>query len=89
MRIGTIEGATRFLGAPKDWDQTGALPCEVLPVRDVHVGPHGNFMISYWHPTEEEISRINAGLPVRLWVRGTVHPPVTLDVESAKESNDG
>jgi hypothetical protein len=71
-----IEGRTRILGAPADWDPNGKLgPCEGLPILD-----QDGCMVSAWVPSEEEVARIVAGKPVYLFVAGGRHPPVGLAV---------
>lgn len=83
MLIRRIEGATRNLGAPTDWD--GDLSkCNVLPICDVET-EHGPFMVSSWEPTPAELAAINAGESIRLWVFGTRHPVVALTVEPVQQ----
>lgn len=76
MNIAHIEGATRVLGAPANWDGK-ELPCDALPILDVETS-NGNVMASEWKPTAEEIEAILNGAPVRLWIFGTAHPVVSL-----------
>lgn len=78
MKIGTIEGATRNLGAPENWDQNN-ISCDDLPIQDVTVGGV-NTMGSAWIPDREERERIAYGAPIILWVWGTAHPPVSVAV---------
>jgi hypothetical protein len=78
MLIRRIEGATRNLGAPADWD--GDLSkCNVLPIIDVDTD-QGPFMVSAWEPTPAELEAISAGATIQLWIRGTAHPVVSLAV---------
>lgn len=79
MHIGRIAGATRVLGAPRDWDVERDGVCIGLPIRDELVDDSPQ-MTSAWLPTEEEIARIVAGAPVYLHVPGTFHPPVMISV---------
>lgn len=78
MKINAIDGYTRVLGAPVDWDHTKA-ECVGLPIRDTQVDGIP-CMASSWQPTLEEIGRIMAGAAVELWVCGTRHPPVSIQV---------
>lgn len=78
MIIGRIEGSTRALGAPADWD--GDLSkCHVLPIRDSET-VQGNFMISAWEPTPDEIKALQAGETLKLWIQGVSHPVVAITV---------
>lgn len=79
MHTGRISGATRNLGAPRDWDKDAHGPCGGLPIRDEKTTA-GDGMTSAWFPTPEEIERIAAGAPVYLTVLGRVHPPVSMAV---------
>ncbi|KWZ53312.1 hypothetical protein WK57_30455 [Burkholderia ubonensis] len=58
MLIREIEGATRRLGAPADWDQSKSA-CDTLPIVDVETD-NGPFMVSAWQPTAEELAALNA-----------------------------
>lgn len=78
MEIGCIQGATRFLGAPKDWDKSKG-HCGTLPVADVP-SAIGNQMISAWLPSSQEIAALAQGAPLYLHIFGTVHPVVGLSV---------
>ncbi len=79
MEIGRIKGATRTLGAPKDWNADRDGPCIGLPIRDERHGGQP-CMESEWYPTPSEIAAMAFGQPVKLRVLGTVHPPVALYV---------
>ena len=75
MLIGRITGATRTLGQGQ-----GFLG---LPIRDsIRKDPSGFHiqMESAWHPTPDELERLNAGAPVILAILGTLHPPVSIIV---------
>ena len=76
MHIGRVAGATRNLGAPKDWDPAKDGVCGGLPIRDEPHSPGVNRMVSAWLPTMEEIALMVAGAPIYLSVLGTPHPPV-------------
>lgn len=79
MHTGRIEGTTRVLGAPFDWDPKVNGHCGGLAIRD-EITTAGQGMRSAWFPTAEEIDLIKAGAPVHLFVIGVVHPPVALSV---------
>ena len=78
MLIKRIEGSTRQLGAPADWDGKD-MSCDVLPILDVQTA-EGNFMFSAWEPTPPELEALNKGANIVLGVRGTAHPVVSLQV---------
>lgn len=86
MLIREIEGATRRLGAPANWDHEKA-KCSVLPIADVTT-ESGPFMVSAWAPTAEELAALNAGAPVHLWIQGTSHPVVALSVDAARAAKE-
>lgn len=81
MHPGRIEGATRTLGAPQNWEKERHGPCGGLPIRDVVLPDSGlNAMGSVWFPTPEEIAALVEGAPIQLWVLGSTHPVVALMV---------
>lgn len=41
--------------------------------------------LSEWHPTEEELARLNAGVPIRMLISGNGLPPVALWVRQEGE----
>jgi hypothetical protein len=84
MIVYQIKDATRVLGAPSDWDGK-EIPCNALPILDVTI-PEGQFMVSEWMPSREEIARLVLGEPVKLWVRGTEHPVVALAVDEPSKN---
>lgn len=79
MHAGRIQGATRALGAPADWDKNSQGPCGTLLVRDEKTTA-GEAMVSAWFPTPEEIERMKQGAPIYLTLMGRIHPPVSLCV---------
>lgn len=79
MMTGRIAHATRYLGAPRDWDKATEGPCGSLAIRDEQTTA-GPGMTSAWQPTPDEIERIKAGASIHLTVLGTVHPPVSMSV---------
>ncbi|MCR4340138.1 MAG: hypothetical protein NUW01_09680 [Gemmatimonadaceae bacterium] len=88
MHTGRISGFTRFLGAPRDWDEAKDGHCGGLAIRDEKTTA-GLGMTSAWFPTPEEIERIKAGAPIYLTVLGQVHPPVCMAVGSPPDAQDG
>lgn len=83
MLIKRIDGCTRQLGAPADWDGKD-MSCGVLPILDVQT-TEGNFMFSAWEPTPPELDALNKGANILLGVRGTAHPVVSLQVAADAE----
>jgi hypothetical protein len=81
MLIARILGATRELGKPVDWDDEKNGSCGSLPIRDEQVRG-ANVMVSAWTPTPGELARLNAGAPIYLYVWGTSHPPVAVEVSN-------
>ncbi|MEN7527831.1 hypothetical protein [Cupriavidus sp. DL-D2] len=79
MNIGTIEGFTRVLGAPKDWDHSKGA-CEGLPVLDVATD-QGPVMVSAWLPSPEDLKALQAGMPILLMIYGKAHPVVSVAVQ--------
>lgn len=79
MHVGRIQGATRILNKPVDWDEERDGLCGTLPIRDERTTACDT-MISAWLPTLEEIERIVQGAPIYLHVVGRVHPPVSVGV---------
>lgn len=77
-----IEGATRYLGAPKGWEPDRDGACGHLAILDAQLPGGTPVMISAWEPTPAEVAAIQSGAPVYLQVVGAGHPPVALWVES-------
>lgn len=92
MKVSTIENATRDLAKPADWDNDKQGHCSSLPVADIK-DPQGNpWMASAWKPEAEEITAINRGSPVVLYVYGTeaaAHPVVGLAVSGVSYDENG
>ena len=74
MMINAIEGATRRIGKSQGY--------KGLPLRD-EVGQFGPMMVTSWQPTPKEVEAIAAGAPIYLYVLGSAHPPVMLEVGEA------
>lgn len=73
MQIGMIEDATQVIG--KGQGYLG------LPLRDEVInctvgGGDAPAMVTAWHPTPDELARLNVGASVHLHILGTAHPPV-------------
>lgn len=83
MEILRIEGATRVLGAPEDWNEKIVGKCYGLPVLDTTCEGL-SVMISAWQPSPEELKQLIAGETLKLWIIGTSHPVVSLTVGPVK-----
>lgn len=70
----------QILGAPKDPNaETKELQIDPLPItRTIKHGVMSN--ASFWQPTEEEISRILAGMPIAIVVIGPAFYPMAVGV---------
>lgn len=79
MRFHQHPSNNRVLGAPNGWDQQ-QIECGALPITQVSV-EGTTAMVSFWRPSDDELKALNAGASLRLWVYGTAHPPVALDVD--------
>ena len=75
MDICKIEGFTRVLGAPEGWDHS-KVECQGLPIVDRDDG----WMVSQWKPNAAELELLKQNGSILLWIYGTVHPVVGLDV---------
>lgn len=73
-----IDGATRHLGAPKNWNPEQDGRCGRLAIRDLPIEGGGNIMQSIWEPSPSDIMKIVAGGCVMLDILGTEHPPVAV-----------
>lgn len=78
MEINNINGHTRILGAPSNWDQSKG-ECVGLPIMDQDT-ENGSCMISEWQPEAADLKLLNMGMPIHLWVYGTTHPVVSISV---------
>lgn len=79
MNIEKIEGCTRILGAPRDWDHSKG-ECEGLPVVDFET-EHGPMMMSAWKPNADDLKALNEGKPILLMIYGRSHPVVSVAVQ--------
>lgn len=75
-----IEGCTRVLGAPANWDPDRDGHCGGLAIRDEAEGPMP-LMVSAWEPTPAELAALNSGGRVMLRLVGVGHPPVMIWAE--------
>lgn len=66
---------TKVLGAPRDWDSTKHGECVGLPVVEAH-----GYLYSYWKPSLLQRLKLAVGIPIRLCVASSAHPPVSLEV---------
>lgn len=80
MKPGHIDGATRVLNAPIDWDESKHGTCGGLPIRDSVLDSGLPCMTSVWFPSSKELARIAAGTPIMLHIIGETHPPVSIGV---------
>jgi len=78
MEINTINGHTRTLGAPSNWDQSKG-ECAGLPIMDQET-ENGPCMISEWQPEANDLKLLNMGMPLHLWIFGDTHPVVSITV---------
>lgn len=76
MRPGAIRGATRVLGKPNGMSDE---QCSPLHIHDTVIDGFP-YMVSAWIPTPAEVELIKRGQPIFLYINGTTHPPVMLEV---------
>lgn len=82
MKSQVLENPTRRMGAPSNWDHAEGGICHTLEIWD-----RDGWMISAWRPSEKELERLNRGEPMLLWIQGSQHPVVSLEViDSAAEA---
>lgn len=87
MRPLRIQGFTRYLGKPLGWTPEQG-ECGNLAIRD-EMTTAGPAMGSAWELLPPEIEAIKAGAPVILWVYGTGHPPVWLQIGEPPKEGEG
>lgn len=80
MKVLRIEGFTRELGKPVNWDNEKDGHCASLPIRDLQFEDGSQYMVSAWEPTPEELNKIIQGESIKLWIQGINHPVVTITV---------
>lgn len=79
MKEQRIEGMTRDLGKPENWDIATQGECSSLPVKD-EVIDGVCYMCSEWKPTPADLRKLVAGGSLFLRIAGRVHPVVSLTV---------
>lgn len=78
-----MEGETRRVGQPRDWNEERDGPCATLSIRDERIGG-ANYMMSGYMLTQSEmdvlVQRQAAGEPciIRFAIRGENHPVILL-----------
>ena len=82
-----IEGCTRVLGAPSDWQPEDNGPCCGLAIRDETIDGLP-YMTSAWEPMPGDITAIEAGGRIMLRLVGNSHPPVAVWVEARTASTN-
>lgn len=70
-----LSNATRRMAAPEGWDHAVHGICHTLEIYDAD-----GWMISAWQPSEAERERLLNGAPVLLFIQGTNHPVVSVEV---------
>ncbi len=55
--------------------------CTALPITRVVFQDGDQACVSFWSPSAEELTLLNAGRPVRLCVLGTTHAPLSIGVD--------
>lgn len=82
-----MQGTTRVLGAPENWDAERDGPCVGLPIADVEIdlgdGKTRNMMYSAHEPTPDDLRKLLAGGHVVFGLPGTAHPPIQAFVQEA------
>lgn len=87
MKSLKVEGFTRELGKPLDWDDS-KIGCDSLPITDGEIGGYPA-MTSVWEPTPEERRLLaDEGYQVHFSIIGQVHPPIMAQVRKAKKVSD-
>ena len=77
MEILSINGATRRMAPPADWDEEKNGRCGTLPIVDTVVDG-SPWMSSAWALSIPELAEHAAGAPILLSIRGTSHPVVSI-----------
>lgn len=73
-----LTNPSRTLGKPNDWNDNESA-CGSLDIYDEYT-ENGNFMISAWELSEDELETLMNTRTVYLGVRGIEHPVVSLTV---------
>ena len=78
MRPHPIQGATRVMVAPANWDAEKKGPCKDLQIVDTFDDRGDPVMLSAWKPDHEDIKDMLEGKPIMLMIQGRGHPVVAL-----------
>lgn len=81
MKSLPIDGHTRRLRAPSNWNHETDGICHTLEILDT---PDG-FMVSAWGMTDAERKRIADGAPLYLHIQGVQHPVVSMVVGKVED----
>lgn len=81
MKSLPINGHSRRLGAPSNWNHETDGICHTLEILDT---PDG-FMVSAWEMTDAERKRIADGAPLYLHIQGVQHPVVSMVVGKVED----
>lgn len=73
-----VEGETRKIGKPLNWDEEQAGKCGALSVCDTQGSGGFPMMISKWQPDENDLKTLMDGGAVYLAVYGQTHPVVSI-----------
>lgn len=68
----------RAIGAPPGVSYE---ECVALPITDALYPDGSRSLFSFWMPTSQELALLAAGAPVRLEIRGAIHPMVSVGVD--------
>lgn len=89
MRTIPIQGHTRRIGAPANWDHEKNGICHTIEVIDQADEQGINWMQTAWMPTPEEMKQLNDGFPIILSIAGTRHPVVSLQIGGLSYEENG
>lgn len=82
MRPVRIEGATRVLSPPWNWNEAMHGPCVSLAIRDTQITEGErvyNMMASAWETSAEELGWMLAGGNVHFSMPGASHPAISIE----------
>lgn len=68
-----IEGYTRKLNPPTDWDEEKDGPCWAVYVKDEVINGM-QFMVMSYEPTLEELKALNEGAKIHFGINGIILP---------------
>lgn len=84
MKAEVIPGAHRFLAPGESGANYGLAVFDTLSAYPELRQP--NQQVSQWRPSAEELARLNAGMPVHLYIIGTAHPAVAVEVPALHDA---